>query len=289
MANSIGFPSGSSPSGSVPHVWSKYMAKTYDSATVMAALTNKSVEGDLANFGDTVHVQRWGNVTISPVTVGSDFTVQSVSLTDATLVLNQIEGFQFVIDNVEKAVSHLDLVKGFSERAMIAMAQTIDTFLFLNYANVQSGNTIGSTSAAITLTQDNVYTYFVQAGLLLDLQNIPKEGRVAVIDPLVSSYIRRSPDYVKNTATGDAVVRNGEIGELAGFKVVESNRITNVSGTYPLMFFHPDFISFAMRISPDRFETYKPEKQFGIGVKGEAFYGSQVFNPKAGVTLYRAV
>jgi hypothetical protein len=276
-------------SGSVPAVWSKYMAKTFDAKSVMSPLVNRSVEGDLANSGDTVHVQKWGNVSVTDYTTGTDFSVQTVSLTDTTLVLNQQKAFQFVIDSIEAALSQLDLVKGFSERAMIAMAQVVDDRLFTHYADVQAGNTIGSTSVPITLTPDNVYGYFVAAGLLLDNANVPAESRVAVIDPTSKSFILRSPDFIKNTATGDSVIRNGQIGQLAGFDVVVSNRITTVTSTKPIMFFTPDFISMAMRISPDRFETYKPEKQFGTGVKGLSFYGTKVFNPAAGVTLYKAV
>lgn len=275
-------------SGAVPAYWSKYMAKNFDAESVMVPLCNRSVEGDLANSGDTVHVQKWGNVTVSDYTTGTNFSVQTVSLTDATLTLNQQKAFQFVIDDIEKATSQLDLVKGFSKRAMIAMAQTVDDRVLTHYADVLAGNTIGSTSVPISLTKDNIYDHFVAAGLLLDQANIPMEGRVAVIDPATKALIVKSPDFVKATATGDSVVRNGKVGEFAGFDVTVSNRITTVTSTKPLMFFTPDFISLAMRIPPNKFKTYEPELQFGTGVKGLAFYGSKVFNSAAGVTLYKA-
>lgn len=282
MPNSIG----TGGTLSVPAIWSKYMALTLDAESVMAPLCNRSVEGDLASAGDTVHVQKWGNVSISSYVVASNNSVQTVSVTDQTLLLDQQKYFQFVIDDVEKALSQLDLVKGFSQRAMIAMAQVVDTRIFTHYADAT--NVLGSTTAPIQLSADNVYSWFVESARLLDVANVSEDSRVAVIDTFTKSLIRKSPDFIKNTATGDAVVRKGDIGELAGFRVVVSNRITAVTGTTPLMFFSPDFISLAMRISPDKFVTYTPELQFGTGVKGLALYGTKVFNPACGVTLYRA-
>jgi hypothetical protein len=182
----------------------------------------------------------------------------------------------------------------FSKRAAIAMAQTIDTRIFTHYADT-TNTTLGSTTTPVTLTPDNVYNYFVDARRLLQSANAldsesaddGASGPVALIDVQTESLILRSPDFIKATQTGDSVVRNGEIGKLAGFRVKVSNRITAVSGTIPLMFFTRDFISLAVRIPPNKMEMYKPEKRFGMGMKALMFYGTKVFNPTAGVTLYR--
>src|SRR5690606_13437264 len=102
------------------------------------------------------------------------------------------------------------LVKGFIKRAMISMAQTVDSHLLARAADVNAGNIIGTDMAPITLTKDNIYGYFVDAAKMLDEDNIPAEGRVAVIDPDTKALILKSPDFIKATATGDAVVRKGE-------------------------------------------------------------------------------
>lgn len=269
-------------------IYSKFLIKNFDAESVLLPLVNRSVEADLANYGETVQVQKFGDVTVSTYTPGSDFNPGTVSMTTDTLTLNQVKAFHFVIDRVEQAKAHHELVKGFTKRASISMAQTVDDRLLGHYADVSAGNILGSDSLPITLTSDNIFDYFVEAGKLLDEDNIPAEGRVAVIDPTTKALIVRSPDFVKNTATGDSVVRSGNIGEMNGFRVVVSNRITTTSGVKNLMFFTPDFISLAMRIDPGSIETYKPEKQFGTGVKGLALYGSDVFHPTAGVVLKKA-
>lgn len=273
---------------SYPEVWSKYMAKNFDAKAVMVPLVNRSVESDIAQEGDTVNVQKWGNVTVNSYTASTDTTITGVALTNDTLVLDQSKYFHFNIDDTEKAMSHLDLIKGFTERGMIAMGQTIDDRLFTHYADFDSGNRVGSAAAPITVTADNVYDYFVQMGQILDEDNIPESERVAVVDPGTKAAILRSPDFVKATAKGDSVVEKAMIGDLAGFKVVVSNRITTVTNSKPLMFFHPEAISFAMRIDPNKVKMYEPEKQFGKNVKALAHYGSKVFNSTAGAVLFKA-
>ncbi|MEZ4576087.1 MAG: P22 phage major capsid protein family protein [Vampirovibrionales bacterium] len=225
---------------------------------------------------------KYGDVTIYNYVIGTDNTVQDVHDRHPDPATKY---YQFVIDKIEQAISHLDLVAGFSKRAMTAMSHTIDDRLLSHYADVDSGNIIGTDVSPITLTETNVYDYFLQAGQMLDEDNIPAEGRVAVIDPATKRLILKSPDFVKATETGDTAVRKATLGEMAGFKVVVSNRIATVSSVKNLMFFTPDLISLAMRISPDKVETYVPEKQFGTGIKGLALYGSAVFNPTAGVVL----
>src|SRR5690606_7893035 len=117
----------------------------------------------------------------------------------------------------------IDLVKGYTKRAMVSMAQTIDSHLLTRSADVDSGNIIGTDIAPITLTKDNVYGYFVQAAGMLDEDNIPEEGRVAVVDPGTKALILQSPQFVQATTTGDEVVRKGHLGHMAGFKIVVSN------------------------------------------------------------------
>lgn len=287
-ANSIGFPSGSSPAGSVPHVWSKYLAKTYDAASVFVPLVNRDVQGDLASEGDTVHVQKYGTVSVTDYVLGTDNSTQTVSLTDNSLVLDQKKYFQFVIDDIEKATSQLDLVKGFTGRGMITMAQTMDDRIITHTADALAANKIGSTTAPVTLTQDNIYAYFVLAKQNLDQANIPAEDRVMVIDPPTASLLVRSPDLIRNTPKGDSIVEKATIGDVANFRVVVSNRYVASSGAMTMMYFHKDFISLAVRISPDKVELYRTEKQFGQGVKCLAFYGSKVFNANAGGTIVKA-
>ncbi len=271
-----------------PEIWSKKFLRNYDAASVVAALVNKDYQNDLATSGDKVHAATFGDVTVGTYTPGSDVAVQSVSLTDTEMDLDQFKAFNLVIDATEISRTHLPLVNGWTKRASVAMAQTVDTRLLGHYADVDSGNIIGSAAAPIALTKDNVHEYFVDARRILHEDNV-MEMPVAVIDPDTHALLEKSEQLTHATQSGDGVIRNGFAGKFAGFKVVVSNRIATVSGVKNLMFFTKDFISLAVQIPIKGFETYKPEKQFGTGLKGLALYGSKVFQPTTGVVLKKAV
>lgn len=273
---------------SYPEVWSKYMARNLDAESIALATVDRSVEGDLAKFGDTVNVDKWGNVTANNYAEGSDMSVEDVSVTTASLTLNQKKYFNVLIDDLESAQSHLDLVKGFKKRGMVALAQAMDTRVLSHYADVDSGNILGADGAGIVLTKDNVYEYFVRCRQLLREDNVPMEDLVAIIDPDTEATVLLAPEFIQATAKGDSRVEQATLGKLAGFRVVVSNRISTASNVKNLMFFHPEFISFALRISPDKVKIYDPEKRFGVGIKALAFYGSKVFNATMGVVLKKA-
>lgn len=44
-------------------VWSKKLLKIFDKSVVMANLVNRDYEGDISNFGDTVFIRTFGDVT----------------------------------------------------------------------------------------------------------------------------------------------------------------------------------------------------------------------------------
>lgn len=274
---------------SYPEIWSKYLAKNLDAESVAVPLVSRSVESDIKNFGDTVNVQKYGNVTANSYTAGSDTSVEAVALTNAQLILDQAKYFRFVIDRLEEAQTMQDLVKGFTKRGMIALSQAMDDRIFTHYADASASNVIGSTTIPRTITKDNVWGYFIDMGQKLDEANVPSEGRVAIIDPGTKALLVRSPEFMRDTQMGDTTVTKGTVGQVNDFKVVVSNRITTVTGSKPLMFFHPEFISLAVRINPNNVETYKPEAQFGTGVKTLIFYGSKVFNASMGGVLHKAV
>jgi hypothetical protein len=272
-----------------PAIYSKKWLRNYDLATVMADLVNTTYQGDMANAGDIMHAQQLPNITINTYSPGTDITPQSVTITDQTISVNQKKAAMVYIDETEIKQTHLPIINGLMKRFSVAFANTIDDRLLGHYADVNAANVIGSDAAPITVTPANVYDYFVQAGEIMLASGIPPEGLVAVVDEKVKSACLRSPDFVKATATGDQVVRKGQIGELAGFKVVVTPRIATVSGVRNQMFFHPDFIELIVQLDADRLlKVGDAEKQVAKYIRSAALYGSGVLQNTAGVVLKRA-
>lgn len=267
-------------------IWSKKALTNLDAMSVMAKLVSTQYDADIKNAGDTVKATLFGNGTVATYTPGSDQPPVAFSSTDYSFPIDQIKGFNFVIDRVEDKQSHHNLFQKAIDRHMVAMAQTIDDRLLGHYADVAAGNVIGSAASPITLTKDNIPEYFGEAWSLLKQANVNMNDPLyAVVDVETAKLIRLNPDYRHATAQGDEMIKKGVITEVEGFKVVVSNRIATSSGIKNLMFFHPEYIQFAAQIPEGSVKEYEPQYQHGKGGKGVCLYGSKVFLTTAGVTL----
>ncbi|HEY9685479.1 MAG TPA: hypothetical protein V6C52_00740 [Coleofasciculaceae cyanobacterium] len=267
----------------LPEIWSKKLLKIFDKTVVMANLANRDFEGEITNAGDVVHVRTFGDVTVNSYT--RDMTISFQALTDpmVDLLIDQQKYFAFKVDDLDKAQSNIDILEGYAGRAAIAIRDVVDTRLIGHYADVDSGNVIGTDVAPITLTKDNIYSYITQLGEKLDTCNIPQEGRNLVITPKFKTMLLQSVEFTRATSLGDNVIQNGYIGNVAGFAVHVTTNNPAVSGVVNLLAFTRDYVSFASQVS--KIETVRPYNMFADAVKGLYLYGSKVMLPKAGAVL----
>src|SRR5688572_2446651 len=161
----------------IPEIWSKKLLKIFDKTVVMANLVNRDFEGEITSAGDVVHVRTFGDVTVNNYT--RDMTISFQALTDpmVDLLIDQQKYFAFKVDDMDKAQANVDILEGYASRAAIAIRDVVDTRLTGHYADVDSGNVIGTDLTPISLTKDNIYSYITQLGEKLDNCNIPQEGR----------------------------------------------------------------------------------------------------------------
>lgn len=271
-------------SAAIGEVYSQKTEKIYRTTTVMLPIVSQQYQSDL-RFGDTVHVQRPGQLVTMDYTRNQPMTLQASSMTDDTLVIDQQKYIYHGVDDFDQAQSHhKDLLNMYAYEAADAMRITVDTHLLGHYTDALAANVQGSTGSPISLTADNLYDYFMEVHEDLDNQNVEGE-RHAVLPPKFTNLIARSPELrERGTSLVDDVVRNGYVGNFAGFKIHKTTNMSQVSGTYPLMFFVKDFIQFVEQKSIVKAET--PDGYLNKAMAIAKLYGSKVFNPEAGAVIY---
>jgi len=274
--------------GFVPAIWSKKFIKLYDKLTVMQGLVNTDFEGDIQNFGDTVHVRQFGDVAINTYTRNGNITITDVSGTDNTLVIDQSKHFAFKVDDLDKAQSDINIMEGYLKRAAVGIRNTIDSRLLSHYVDAAPANVQGSTSLPTTLTPANVYDAFVDmATTFANANQDPDMEMHAVVNPTVRAIILKSPELRdRSTTMVDESIKNGRVGKFGGFTVHVTTNYSAVNGTIPLLFFNRDFISFASQLN--KIESVRQENSFADLVKGLYLYGSKVFatQSNAGGVIY---
>lgn len=259
----------------IPEIWAKKLMKIFHKSAVMVSLCNRDYEGEVKAGGDTVHVRSFGEITIRNYTREQTLTDDTLTDPMSDLSIDQQKYFSFVVDDIDKAQSDINIMEGYSRQAADAIRRTVDQHLHAQHANVDSGNILGSSSAPITLTKDNIYFYTTELGRLMDDDNVPAEGRHLVVDPRRKALYLNSPEFVRATGLGDRVVQNGVIGECGGFQIHVSTNLNSTSGNRPLLALTKDLISYADQMN--KVEHVRPSNQFVDKVKGLYVYGSKIF------------
>lgn len=258
----------------IPEVWTKKLMKLFRKNIVVAKLCNTDYEGEIKGAGDTVHVRSIGEITIRNYTREQALTFDNLVSPMSDLLIDQQKYFAFRVDDIDKAQSDIKILEQYTQQASFNMRLVVDQNLHANaYANVDSGNVLSSSSSPFTLTKDNIYSKVVELGQLLDDDNAPSEGRNLLVDPRFKALLLLCPEFTRATGLGDKVVVNGEIGEIAGFRVHVSTNLNSVNGNRPILAMTKDLLSYADQVV----KVEKERRDFTDIVKGLQVWGSKVF------------
>src|SRR5690606_25295609 len=194
-------------------------------------VVNRDYEGEISQFGDTVHVTTLADPTVGTYTPHTDITIEDVDDSGQTLLIDQAKYFAFEVDDVERRQARNGgaVLTEQARKGAYKLRDTADQFVATTMAagvagsNVIGEQTINDPTAA--------YDLLVDLSVMLDENNVPEEGRWVIVTPAFHGLLRKDDRFI---ATGDAqaaaVRTNGIIGEAAGFTVRKSNNAPDGPG-----------------------------------------------------------
>jgi hypothetical protein len=109
-----------------PVIYSKKVQKAFRKASIIDAVTNTDYSGEIANFGDSVKIIKEPDITITTYERGTALATQDLTDADFTMVVDQANYFQFAIDDIEEAHSHVSFQDLASDRAGYKLRDTFD-------------------------------------------------------------------------------------------------------------------------------------------------------------------
>lgn len=267
----------------IPEVWSAELLVALEKAHVYGAagVVNRDYEGDISQYGDTVHITSLAEPTIGTYTAHTDITIEDVDDADLTLLINQSKYFAFEVDDVEKRQARNGgaILTEQARKAAYKLRDVADTHVAgLMAAGVDAGNLIAEATLA---TAAAAYDLLVDLGTVLDEDNVPDEGRWSVVTPAFYGLLLKDDRFV---ASGDdaaaATRRNGIVGEAAGFSIRKSNNAPAGPGAGAgklIIAGYGGAVTFAEQIN--KVESTRKEKGFADIVKGLHLYGGKVVRP----------
>lgn len=264
----------------IPEVWSARLLDHLDNLHVYSALLNRDYEGEIHAFGDTVHINQLGDITIRDYD-GTDIVApEELDGTEQTLKVDQAKYFNFQIKDVNNAQSNPKLMDSAMQRASYNINDTIDKYLAQLLADgCAAANILYDESKAVTPTAANAYDYLVDLGTLLSENNVPVLGRWVVLPPWYHALLLKDERFVGNgTGYNKAVLQGGLVGEAAGFQIHLSNNVPSTSAGFKVIAGTERAGSYAEQLV--ELEAYRLEKNFSDAVKGLHVFGAKVLQPK---------
>lgn len=266
-----------------PEIWSANLLVALQKSLVYAqpGVVNRDYEGEISQAGDTVRITSISDPTIGTY-VPNSTVITPEELTDAqrNLVIDQAKYFAFKVDDVDARQARGNVVPEALARAAYKLRDLVDQYIAAFYTSVDTANKVNSGTAVAITSAALAYTNLIALRTELDEANIQTEGRWVVVPPWYEGLLLDSPNFVnaEKAADGGMALRNGTIGRAAGFNILKSNNVVNVTGDdYAVLAGVDTAISYAEQIN--KVEAYRPESSFSDAVKGLHLWGAKVIRP----------
>ena len=288
----------------VPKLVAAALLRQFYNDRVYSARVNNTWRNMLNPYGDSIIINRPQEVTIG------DYDKTEISYGDAdvgsplTLTMDKVKYWSVQFDDLDRAVSRIDLLQESVREFATKLAEQVDTDIRAKQvagATDISGQLPGAiwASAGVDLSDKSVLDQFETDDLdidvihrIMDVQNIPMRGRWAIVNPYFAQVVRRialKSDRILTSPQSPAgrIVSNGLMGEFAGIMwYVDSGNHIDTLGTLSgsgatqkrdltqsLLFGVDSAVAFIDQIR--KTERLRLEKRFSDAVRGLYKYGAQ--------------
>lgn len=292
MAIDVAAGYGNLPNGYfIPEVFSTNVQLGFRKNTFINEVTTTSYFGEITNFGDTVHVLKEPQITVTPYARGDENEPQDVVDEEITLTVDQAYKYTFKLLDIEKQQSHVDWSSMLTDNAAYQLAQTYEqNVLAAMYAGADSGNVIGSTGTPKTIGFDVADDYTpleaideLTTTLLLD--NVPNDKLFFVANPRFLQLLRKEDSkYIDASVMGDNQSALKQVPGFRGMTVngvkifITNNAVTDTSKAV-LLAGHTSATAAAATLVKSR--VIEMEKEFAMKYDGLMVWGRKVIRPTA--------
>ena len=293
----------------IPELWSVRMIAKYYAATVLSEIANTDYEGEIRNFGDTVHIRQVPDITVRNYTIDQALAVDRFSAPKISLLIDRGKYVHMAINDVYRAQSDINLFEMLTTAASNELRIEIDRDvlggIYSGIAAANRGNTAGILSGNVRLgaagsplvvktnpsavNEVDPLRLILRLNLVLDEYNVPREGRWCVIPPWMAQLLKPS-DLKDASLTGDrrSPLRTGLIGAVDATNLYISTLLptaTESGKTVNYIFAgYRDGISFASQLT--KVEDLPNPTDFGILARMLQVYGFKVTKPEALAAAY---
>lgn len=257
----------------IPTVWSAALLEPFKSSQYLIPACNQQYEGELSS-GNTVKVTAITTPSIQNYATSRTLTIDALSDTTQSLVINKEDAISFKVDDVDR-VQSAGSFEPVTRDAAKALAENAETNLL---ADLKSNGTSVATTAITTSA--HAYAAVVAIRQALVKAKVPSSDRYLAVSPeFAALLLGESSKLTSFDPMGDDPVRNGVIGRLLGFTVVEHPLLTHTSNRPCAVGLHAPSVGYVGQI--EKVEAGRMELAFADYVRVLNVYGTKVLRATA--------
>lgn len=258
----------------IPEIWSASIIENFKAAQSVIPTVNSSFEGEVAT-GNQVNITTIATPDVQDYADnGRVLTIDALSDSSVPLLINQEKAISFKVDDVDRvqAAGSFDSVTADAGRAL---AEDAETYVINEMATY--GQSVGTSAIS---DGDDAFGVVNDIRTALGKAKVPSMGRFLVVNPEFAALLLSAGSKLTNASVAgtDGELRNGVIGSLLGFTVIESSVFDN--GTEPAAIgYHGAMVGYVGQIA--KTEAGRMELAFADYIRALNVYGAKVLKAEA--------
>jgi hypothetical protein len=178
----------------IPEIWSPECKVAREANLVAAKTVNRDYEGEIREYGDTVHITDISNLTAREKEASTDVTYETITEGVTNLTINKHKYAAFKLEDIVGIQSRVDLRAKYTQKVGYALAKEIDTDVLAMYSGFSQ--TVGSVATDIT---DPTLLAAIE---YLDLADAPAGDRSLILYPTQMNAMLNIDKFVRADAVG---------------------------------------------------------------------------------------
>lgn len=254
-------------------VWSAALLEPFKASQFIIPAVNHQYEGELRS-GNTVKVTAITTPSIQNYATTRTLTIDALSDTTQSLVINKEDAISFKVDDVDR-VQSAGSFEPVTRDAAKALAENAETNILTDMkTNGTSAGTTAITTPALAYSAvQAIRTALVKA-------KVPSSDRYLAVSPeFASLMLGEASKLTSFDPVGDGPVRNGVLGKFLGFTVIEHPLLTHTSNRPAAIGFHGPSVGYVGQIA--KVEAGRMELAFADYVRVLNVYGTKVLRATA--------
>lgn len=266
----------------IPELWQSAALTAFFEQSTLIPTLNRNVEGQVGP-GNAVNVTFATTPTIVDyAAAGRVISPEDQSDTTVKMLIDQEKAFSQYVDDIDRvqAAGSLDTWAGAAGQAL---AEDAESYVIARL--IAEGTSVATTDVN---SGDTAYAAVLGLRTALGKAKVPMSDRYVAVNPEFAAQLLGANSRLSSadTAGTDSELRNGVLGRLLGFTVLETSLLAN-GGRPAAIAYHGPSVGFADQIRET--EALRAQTKFADIVRGLHVYGSKVLRATSVQTHIDAV